>query len=311
MFNWFFRQSTPVEKYTTYINSTTWIAELNSPNQLQTIKELFATTFDSDNFIVIDEGTSVTAILSGDEKYQCTLTFGYNNAKNRIAVISFLDDDDENTVKPTINAFGVELETHSLLFEQPIKEQKTIENFMVPMKQIIYEKDIIIDEENTNVTVMLRENVDVKKMLGKIAKFVKEKYLLEGKTENGKLVFVEKGNEKFKMVIQIGRNSEKQRLMAVSCNEVRQYWKELYEGIVGILMNGKCFASYASTAVLRKNLKKCTLQEQKNVEKVEKKDEKVENKEEVKIQIENDKNEVEKKEEKKDEVQIPIENEKK
>lgn len=305
MFSWFFRKSTPVELHTTYIDNKTWVAELNSGDQLQTVKELFAITFDADNFTVIDEGSSVNAILSGDEKYQCTLTFGYNGDNHRIAVISYNDDEDESIVKPSINAFGVELENYSLLFDMPIKEQKPLENFMIPMKDVVHEKDIIRDEEVDAISMMLRENVDVKKMLLRIAKFVKEKYLLEGKTEAGKMCFCEKGNEKFRITIQIGRNSEKQRVMAISASEKRVYWKELSDNVVEILMKGKCFASYAVTASLRRNLKKCTT-------KVEKKEEQVEEKKEIQIDMEKVQNEKkeengEKKEEKKDEVQIDME----
>ncbi|ELP95164.1 hypothetical protein EIN_429100 [Entamoeba invadens IP1] len=255
MFSWFFRKSSPVEVHTSYIDTHTWVAELNGGDQLQTIKELFAVTFDADNFVVIDDTTSVTATLIGEEKYQCTLTFGYNGDNKRIAVIAYNDDEDESIVKPTINAFSVELESYSLLSDQPIKEQKPIENSMIPMKEVVEDKDIINDEENLSFSGMLRENVDIKKMLAKVVKYGKEKAMLEVKTEAGKLCFVEKGNETFKIVIQIGRNSEKQRVMSLTANEKRPYWKELVEGIITILMKGRCFNSYALNAALRKTLK--------------------------------------------------------
>lgn len=254
MFSWFFRKSSPVESHTSFVDDKTWIAELNSADQLQTVKELFAMTFDSDNFIVIDEDKSVTAILGGDEKYQCTLTFGYNGDNTRIAVISYIDDEDQTIVKPSINAFAVELENYSLLLEQPVKEQKPIDTAMVSMKDVVYEKDIIIDDQNNEASMILRENVDIKRMLVKLTKLFKEKCMLEAKTENGKLCFTEKGNDKFKITVQVGRNSDKQRVMALTANESRVYWKELIGAVVDVLMKGKCLHSYSLTAQLRKNL---------------------------------------------------------
>ncbi|EDR23092.1 hypothetical protein EDI_084120 [Entamoeba dispar SAW760] len=316
MFSWFFRKSTPVELRTAFVDDHTWVAELNSGDQLQTVKELFASTFDSDNFVVIDEDKSVTALLSGDERCQCTLTFGYNGDNRRIAVISYIDSEDEDIVKPTINAFALEMENYSLLFEQPIKEQKPIENCMVPMKEVIYERDIIIDEDGSSISVMLRENVDLKKMLSKIGKLAKDKYLLEAKTGNGKLEFCEKGNETFKIIVQIGRNNDKQRVMALTASEKRVYWKEFTEAIVSLLMKGKCLSSYAVTATLRKNLRNTAKPITNATEDKQPKEEKKEEvhiniettpKEEKKEEVKEEKKEEVKEEKKEEVVQIPIE----
>ncbi|KAL7712929.1 Leukocyte-endothelial cell adhesion molecule 3 [Entamoeba marina] len=256
MFNWFYRQSSAVELHTTFIDDKTWVAELNSTEQTDAVKEIFAETFDADNFVIINEGKSVSALLVGDEKYQCTLTFGYNGDNVRLAVISYLDDEDQTIVKPIINAFSTELESASLLYEQKVKEQKKRNVNMVSMKELVYDRDVILNEEEFTLSVILRENVDVKKLLGKIAKVLKDKYLLNAKTENGKLCFAEAGNAIFRIVLQVGRNSDKQRVLALSASEGRVYWKELVEKVIETMMDGKCLNSYSLTASLRKNLQK-------------------------------------------------------
>ena len=101
---------------------------------------------------------------------------------------------------------------------------------------------------------MLRDKVHVNKVLPIITKILKEKYILQAKVENNKLVFTEKGNETFKVIIEVGKNGEQQRVLQMHASEARPYWKEMVGRVVDILMKTKCLNSYGITASLRKNL---------------------------------------------------------
>ena len=95
MFNWFFKKPSFTEQHTTFISTTTWIAEINEPIQKDAIHCIFSQIFDFEHFGVCKNGNSMIAVLPTTLNY-AKITFG-ETKKSKVVIVLF---NENNLIDP-------------------------------------------------------------------------------------------------------------------------------------------------------------------------------------------------------------------